>query len=671
VRASRLGYEPLEVEVLVPAGGEVRLDLELRLRPVPIAGVTVRGRADAVHTDTAPLPAPALGLAGMRALEAATPGIAELGLGDGARGAPGQAPVDPTDVLYVRGAPADLKLVLLDGAPVYSPFHVGGLLDSFDAGVLGAAVLHLGGAPARYDGGLSYILDLATRAGRSDRLHSSGAVDLMSARATLEGPVGGGVRYLVATRGVHGAGLAPLLRADFPYGYREALARTDVALGAAGEVSFTGFINGEDVALDSLGSDAGWGNRSLSLRYRANRRGLDTDVAAAYGGFSTAIPALGERGFPARGETERVRLTADLAHAAGPLALRYGASFDRLALYQRVESRPGDFAARSWDGGAHGHSAGVYAEAAWRPLQRLRLRGGARADLFSTDPTPRLAPRLAATWMLSDRAVLTAAAGRYHQYVRTAASPANPVRAADVADTLFLPAGLVVGRATHLSLALHQQLDEGVRFGVEGYFKTFDGLPPPGDARSHVSGLDVWARRDVGRVQGWLGYSLTWVWAATGAAASTDRFAGREVLNAGLLADLGRGVALDLRAAYGAGIPYTAIPMDLAAHGPSYSAPPGLRIADPLSAVANGRNEAPLLPVTPADDYLRLDLGLARTFAAHWNGRPVEIAPYLRVLNPLHRRDALFYHHDRRHDAAPRPIGALPVLPVIGAQWRF
>ena len=35
----------------------------------------------------------------------------------------------------------------------------------------------------------------------------------------------------------------------------------------------------------------------------------------------------------------------------------------------------------------------------------------------------------------------------------------------------------------------------------------------------------------------------------------------------------------------------------------------------------------------------------------------------------LGRRDALFYYHER--DQQTRAIGSLPVLPVIGMEWRF
>jgi hypothetical protein len=228
LRASHVGHEPLEVEVLVPAGGRLTVDFALRLRPVALREVAVRGGAHVPARDTIAAPAPAIGLAGLRLLEAA-PGIVDAGLGERPRGSPGHTPVDPSSVLFVRGVPSDLKLVLLDGAPVQTPFHVGGLVDPFDTGMLRSATLYLGGAPARYDGGLSYILDLTTRAGRPERLRGSGAVDMMSARLATEGSLGGRVRYLASGRGVHGLGFEPLARGSLPYGYLEGLGRLDTS----------------------------------------------------------------------------------------------------------------------------------------------------------------------------------------------------------------------------------------------------------------------------------------------------------------------------------------------------------------------------------------------------------------------------------------------------------
>jgi hypothetical protein len=673
VRAWRVDHEPLEVEVDVPPGREVALDLWLRPRTVALPALRVRGRsqpaadADAGEPDTLALPNAALRVTGMRSVES-TPGISELGLGEQPRGAPGQAPADPSDVLYVRGSSAELKLVLLDGAPVYTPFHLGGLLESFEADALGGARLYLGGAPARYDGGLAYILDLSTRSGRPGPLRSSGAVDLLSARLSVEGSATERVRYHLGGRTLHPWGTAALTGERLPYTYEDGLARVDVRLSGESTLRLTGFHNREGAWPDTATGSAmrmGWGNRALSAYYRGRLAGARADVGMAWSHFYAHLPLGAPHRAPNEGSTRRLRATADFAREVGPLGVGYGASFDRMAQ-------------RSWHRAVwpllpapdtrvdRGDAAGGYLEASWQPVPRLRARGGVRADLFSVDPAPRLSPRLSATWLLSERAALSLAGGRYHQLVRSWAPVAVRTRAPRP-DTVFLPAGLAVGRASHLSMALHQEMDLGVWLGLEGFYKSFDGVSAPGADRAHASGVDVWVRRDEGRVRGWLGYSLSWVW-SDGSGRSHDAFEGRQALSAAVSGSLGRWGEADVRVAYGAGLPFTSIPLS----GPASPELMDVSTASTrLATSTRGASESLSAALAPDESYLRLDLGLTRTFTPEWQGRSLRISPYLRVLNALNRRDALFYHYQPGNGAGPRPLSALPLLPVLGVAWRF
>jgi hypothetical protein len=665
LRARRLDHEPFEVEVRVPSSGEVVLDFALRSKPLQLSGIQVRGQVNGAAPagagqDTLPPVAPAMEIAGLKALES-TPGIAEMGFAERPRGSPGQQPADPSDVLFVRGGSADLKLVLLDGAPVYTPFHLGGLLDPFEPGVLHSASLYLGGAPARYDGGLSYILDMSTRSGRAGRLRSSGAVDLMSTRAVAEGPLTERGNYLLSGRAIHWLGIAPFVAGPLPSAYVDGLMRLDVRVGGEGAISFTGFRNQESVRLDAdQGISAGWGNSAVSLRYHGRVAGNDAEIGVARSGFDADLPFAGNRSVT-EGSTERLRVTGDVARHLGPVRLRYGASFDRTSF--AFHMRPTSASTRSWfrDGAAAGDASGAYLDAGWQPISRVRVRGGLRGELFSADPVLRFSPRVGVTWLLSDRAALSAAAGRYHQYVRTPFSevviPGTPP------DTIFFAPTLAVGDASHFTIGLHQELDAGVRLGVEGFFKTFGGVPAPAASEARASGMDLWVRRETGSIQGWLGYSLSWVWSLPSTGGTTDRFDGRQLVNAGASGAVGRWGDLDLRVAYGAGLPFTAIGLDLAeAARPTL----GTQRATTFSAT-----DTPPLPDAPADPYLRLDLGISRTFNPTWGRVPVEITPYLKMMNALNRRDAIFYRYDRSDDSAPHPLAALPVLPLLGVQWKF
>ena len=53
------------------------------------------------------------------------------------------------------------------------------------------------------------------------------------------------------------------------------------------------------------------------------------------------------------------------------------------------------------------------------------------------------------------------------------------------------------------------------------------------------------------------------------------------------------------------------------------------------------------------------------------SGRTMELRPSLRILNALNRRDALFYHFEPWRNDGPQPLADLPVLPLVGLEWRF
>ncbi len=224
VRVSTLDHAPLSVTVQIPESGHLELDLILRLTPIGIAGITV--------VSDPPQPSAMGGSGGeapgrgtpadpeLRALDA-SPGVAELGLVEGARAEPGVDPGDPAGALYVRGAASDLKLVLLDGAPVYAPFHLGGLLEAFQPNVLSPP-----GCFGRSAGPLRRRTLLHPRSqhppGSSGRIPFGRRLDMLGASGRFEGPIGIG-SFLASGRVMHRAGSDGIIGERLPYGYADGL----------------------------------------------------------------------------------------------------------------------------------------------------------------------------------------------------------------------------------------------------------------------------------------------------------------------------------------------------------------------------------------------------------------------------------------------------------------
>ena len=70
-------------------------------------------------------------------------------------------------------------------------------------------------------------------------------------------------------------------------------------------------------------------------------------------------------------------------------------------------------------------------------------------------------------------------------------------------------------------------------------------------------------------------------------------------------------------------------------------------------------------------DERKNGFGIHGTFRVGRGGRAWEIRPYLRILNALDRRDALFYAFQPWRSDELTPLAARPLVPVVGVAWRF
>ncbi|MCG6958133.1 MAG: TonB-dependent receptor [Gemmatimonadetes bacterium] len=681
VRASHPGHDPVTVDVIVPAGEPVLVDLELEAHPVQLPEVNVTTDVRVPDPDAARIDPAREGRVEAVALETGS-GLVDAGLADAVRALGGNDPAQPTDVLFMRGSTTDLKLVLLDGAPVYTPFHVAGLLRSFDPDVLGTADLLVGGAPARYDGGLTYILDLQTRRPRRDRVHSSGSLDLLAGTLAADGPLGDGAGFLLSARTLHDLGRAPL--GTSPYGYADVLAGVEVEPARNHEVRATGFWNRESVRLDlpgtlDLPSDqvpeaAWWANRAASVTYQAHTSSAVIDALVAGGGYEATLPLqpTAPAGEPvpdpllATAHNDRVRGSLQIARPTERGVARVGVSFESLRTsydaFVLARGGPVDRAEQA-RAQASAHTVGAYVDVSRSLGESVVLRAGLRGDVFDDGKGLRLAPRAALTWMVAPQAFVTVAAGRYHQNARVADVQVGDALASTVSPSETPSELLPVATADHVVVSLDQTVGEKVRLGLAGYWKAYEGLRPGQDGRVLSSGVDLRVQRPGERATVWLGYGLSWYWSAQDLAGSTSGFSGRQLLSAGVTGAFSELLGGDLRVAYGSGLPYTSIPF----HTPGTTA-----LASDVPTLQNGGAEqTPPFAGGLDEDFLRVDVELHAVLHPEWLGRRWEVRPYLRVLNALDRRDALFYAFQPWRTPGLTPLAERPLVPVLGFEWRF
>lgn len=668
--ATHTGHREVRLGAVVRAGRALRIDLELQAAPVEVAGVDVS--ADARPPDRepgarVPLPRPAPSVE-VRVLEMG-PGVAQAGLVSAVEALPGQDPSDPSDVLFMRGSTTEMKLVLLDGVPVFTPFHVAGLMRSFEPSVLSSADLLVGGAPASYDGGLTHILDVQTRSARRDRVHASGSIDLMSLTGSVEAPLGQDGGLLLSGRGLHDVGRGAL-GGERPYGYRDLLASLDYDLADDHRIALTLFDNRESILLDfpAGSSDAMWQNAALSARYHGRAGGADLRFEAGGSQYDAELPLRpSPRPYDpvpsavlATALTERIRFATEVAWGSAASRTRAGLSFEDL---------DASFAARNVDSeqasvrSGSTTIVGAFGDATRRLAPGLAIRAGLRADLFGGDEL-RLGPRATIFWDVGPTALLKIAAGRYHQ---VAHAPRGEV---DESLTEFanregqLGGPLPVAEADHVVLTLEQRLGPSVSLGVEGFWKRFQGTENGSDEAILNSGIDLRVLSAGPDAAFWLGYGLSWFWSPLDLSGRATDFSGRHLLSAGLSGPLAGRIRGEARVSYGAGLPSTSIPFGRA------------DAAEPLQDESSSPNPPTLSsgvgappPVDPS--FLRVDLELFALFEPVVGGRPWRIRPYLRLLNALDQRDALFYTYQPWRSSAVTPLAERPILPVVGLSFSF
>lgn len=91
--------------------------------------------------------------------------------------------------LSIRGGTIDQNLVLLDGAPIFTPTHLFGLFSVFTPDAVGSVDLYRANIPARFGGRVASVVDVKTRNPTSDKFKLQGGLGLVSSRLSVETPL--------------------------------------------------------------------------------------------------------------------------------------------------------------------------------------------------------------------------------------------------------------------------------------------------------------------------------------------------------------------------------------------------------------------------------------------------------------------------------------------------
>ncbi len=89
----------------------------------------------------------------------------------------------------VRGGSVDQNLILLDEAIIFNSSHLFGFFSVFNPDAIKDVKLFKGGIPSRYGGRVSSVLEIFQKEGNSREFHMNGGIGAVASRLLAEGPI--------------------------------------------------------------------------------------------------------------------------------------------------------------------------------------------------------------------------------------------------------------------------------------------------------------------------------------------------------------------------------------------------------------------------------------------------------------------------------------------------
>ncbi len=196
VTIARHGYESRTLHALVPRTGQLELNIALQPAPVELDGLVVEPRLPIRGTEDVSRvrePVESVSIAAIRnhPLLAEPDVFRVLEGGDVA-----VLPESPTG-LHVRGGASSHTGYEIDGIPVLTPVHAGGIFSAWNADAISS--VHLTRATSGVLPSLAGTVVGATRAPGSVQ-HGTAAVSTTQARMTVHGPLTSGAGYVLSLR---------------------------------------------------------------------------------------------------------------------------------------------------------------------------------------------------------------------------------------------------------------------------------------------------------------------------------------------------------------------------------------------------------------------------------------------------------------------------------------
>lgn len=470
---------------------------------------------------------------------------------------------------YVRGGGPDQNLILLDGAPVYNASHLFGFFSVFNSDAIKNVELIKGGMPAQYGGRLASVLDIKMKEGNLKEYNVDGGIGIISSRLTIQGPIKKDTAsFILSGRRTYAGELAqPFIKKTSRfkgsnYYFYDFNAKVNYILSDKDRIFVSGYF-GRDVFTFKNNRDgflmrSPWGNATGTARWNH----LFSEKL-----FMNATAIFTDYNFEVNLEQQEFefKLFSDIRDYGAKLDfnyfpnilhnIRFGTDYtyhtfipsNASAKSGEVDFNMGEIIKQ------HAHEFAVYVSDDYDFTEKIRFHVGARYSLFqqvgpfkryvkdefgNTSDTvfysrgqnvktyPNIEPRFSVRYVTGKTSSLKASFTQNYQYIHLAS-----LSAVSLPTDIWVPSSSVVQPqfGTQYALGYFRNFKENLyETSVEVYYKDMqnqveykEGALPESNLTDNVDnsftfgkgwsyGGEVFLKKSTGKLNGWIGYTLSW-----------------------------------------------------------------------------------------------------------------------------------------------------------------
>ena len=459
---------------------------------------------------------------------------------------------DASSSFQVRGGTSAQNQVLFDNAPIYNVGHVGGLFSTFNDDALAGATLYKGLLPAQFGGASSAVLDITGRTGNKQHYHGGATIGLLAAKGTFEGPiVKDKASFLVTARRTY-MDLFLKLTPDFKHNtlyFYDINAKFDWTISQRDQLFLTFFTGYDRTAVDKM-VDIRWSNLMGSLKWLHHfNGGSNSQTTLYYSGYhnDNGVDFVGMNLWY-KGHIRQGSLRQDFTINFGePYQLKAGFQSSLINVKSaewQVVNKYGKEERKAWENA-------VWLNGTFKLSKRLTFSAGLRLNLFSPlggslyyDIEPDgsigwyynyknneivtthtvLEPRASISIQPTELTSIKLGYARTSQNIHALRNQntSTPFDRYTISSNIIKPE-----IADQVSAGVFVMTDnQSYDFSLEGYYRKIRNVLDYRDGKSFSSeieierlilagegksyGAEFCARKNLGRLTGWIAYTLAW-----------------------------------------------------------------------------------------------------------------------------------------------------------------